>query len=163
MLNFKQWINESADVLPADHLKSGVGEYGAGWWREFNPQGLDEKNWAKTVDFSEPVQISIYSDGGALFSDGHHRVMAGKILDKSILVKIVRNDLKPEIWKEYLDRLNHGFKDYEINPEKVNLNRAYEKGYYQIPNIQIMQQGRTLGLQRESLYNFYLEKMGMTV
>jgi len=47
--------------------------------------GGTREGWAKTVDLSEPIQLS--HKGGKLFiEDGHHRYTAAKILNHKLLV-----------------------------------------------------------------------------
>jgi hypothetical protein len=114
--------------FPAKHLKSGVGEYtNSGWWRGFNPDSDEAREWAETVDFDEPIEVNVYNDGSVLFSDGHHRAMAGRILDRNVPVYINMNKMRPEVWDWYYDLLLKGQSPREINPESWNLNHLYDE------------------------------------
>ncbi len=64
--------------------------------------GLSPIEWAKTIDLSEPVQASLFSDGSLKLSDGHHRQYAGEILGKEIPVTLQAINAKPEDIKRLL-------------------------------------------------------------
>ncbi len=59
---------------------------------KFAKQGM---KWVKSVDFSEPVQVSIGRDGKFYLEDGHHRYFAAKKLGKSLDAVIEKIDGKP--------------------------------------------------------------------
>lgn len=53
--------------------------------------GLTPKQWAKTVDLSEPIEVS-YEKGKFFIEDGHHRYYAAKILNTPLNVVIEIKD-----------------------------------------------------------------------
>ena len=69
--------------FPAKYLESHMGEYRTEpHWKEFFKKSEEEqKAWAKTVNLSEPVEITVFLDGMFKHGDGHHRVMAAKRFD----------------------------------------------------------------------------------
>ena len=124
------WGSKTASqrlMFPASELKSGVGEYQAGWWRGFNPRSREAREWAKTVDFSEPVGVLVHRDGTVAFSDGHHRAMAGKILGRDIPIKITYSKLFPEVWAWYLGEIRKGRTLRQINPDGGYLDYVYQE------------------------------------
>ena len=68
--------------------------------------GLSKMEWAKTMDFSEPVEVS-YSKGKFWLEDGHHRYYAAKILNRPL-------DITLEIKDTPILKLSHGlsYDDY---------------------------------------------------
>jgi hypothetical protein len=69
------------------------------------------------MSFEEPVDVMVYSDGSLLFSDGHHRVMAGKILDACIPVTVRQGPkVTPEVWQWYRERIAEGHGPLDVNP-----------------------------------------------
>ena len=58
--------------------------------------GLSKEDWAKTVDLSEPIQLS-YEKGKFYIEDGHHRYYAAKILNKELNVNEVDFKDKPHL------------------------------------------------------------------
>lgn len=122
---------------------------------KFTNESLRRKtDWAKSVDRTNPIGVSIASDGTPLFNDGHHRVLAARILDKNVTVKIIRNALNPEVYKEYVDRIQKGFSVREINPGGWDLNNSG----YTIPTANVMAEGKRLELDRTELAKFYASK-----
>ena len=57
--------------------------------------GKTPEEWAKTIDLSEPVDVSIFSDGSLKLSDGHHRQYAAEILGKELNVNLQAINAKP--------------------------------------------------------------------
>lgn len=56
-----------------------------------NPEALYAKygmKWVRSVDFSEPVDVSIKEDGKLYLEDGHHRYFAAKKLGRKLMCKI---------------------------------------------------------------------------
>lgn len=63
-----------------------------------NPQDKFDREgmrWVRSVDFSEPVEISIGRDGLFYLEDGHHRWFAASKLKRKIKAEIVRIDGNP--------------------------------------------------------------------
>ncbi len=56
--------------------------------------GLSPKEWAETIDISEPIQLS-FKDGKFWVEDGHHRYYAAKILKKPLRVSDINIIDKP--------------------------------------------------------------------
>ena len=114
--------------------------------------------WAKSVDLSEPIDVSVYQSGEVVFNDGHHRVLAARLQNKNVNVNVVNNRLKPEIWKEYLNRISMGYSPIDINPDRVNLNYTDN---YAIPSPELMKRGKEeitmKSGRREDLFKFYLD------
>jgi ParB-like chromosome segregation protein Spo0J len=56
-----------------------------------NPEALYKKygmKWVRSVDFSEPVDVSVKEDGKFYLEDGHHRYFAAKKLGRKLMCKI---------------------------------------------------------------------------
>lgn len=53
--------------------------------------GLSKIQWAKSVDFSEPIDVS-YSKGKFWIEDGHHRYYAANILNQPLKVNLEINE-----------------------------------------------------------------------
>ena len=70
--------------FPAKYLESHMGEYRTEpHWKNFFKKSKEEQiEWAKTVNLSEPVEITVFLSGMFKHGDGHHRVMAAKLLGK---------------------------------------------------------------------------------
>lgn len=127
--HWRQYLNENKEVImfPARHLKSHMGEYSTEpRWKEFFKKSAEEqKAWAKTVNFEDPVEITVFLDGVFGHGDGHHRVMAGKILDIDIPITISYNHMKrkgePGTWEMWWKIISQGNDPKEINPEGYNL------------------------------------------
>lgn len=82
------------------------------WWDdignvkyEIRTSGLSEKEWAKTINLNEPIDVSYRvhnGEKGFFIEDGHHRYMAAKILDRPLNVDIDINlnpikEIDPEL------------------------------------------------------------------
>jgi hypothetical protein len=132
MLNeWKQYLREEEEdwkpsgeemMFPAKFLFSHMGEYRTEQrWKDFAKLSGEEKmKWARSVKLDEPVEITVFSDGTFGHGDGHHRVMAAKILDVEIPIVISRNKLKdrdPELWTVWLNSVRQGKHPKELNPE----------------------------------------------
>ena len=53
--------------------------------------GLSPKDWAQTIDLSEPIDV-VYEEGHFWIDDGHHRYYAALILDKPLNVSVTIKD-----------------------------------------------------------------------
>ena len=113
--------------FPAKHLESSAGEYDdQDFWRRLDPRSARAKEWAATISLTQPVDAWADKDGRVTFDDGHHRAMAGKILDVLIPVRI-RSRLRPEVWEWYYAMLMQGKSPWEINPGySENLQTLYD-------------------------------------
>ena len=111
--------------------------------------------WANSVDLTEPIGVHIGQHGDVVFNDGYHRVLAARILNKSVPIIIENNRMKPEIFDVFMDRIKKGFTPVQINPDGVNLNYTNN---YKIPSIEVMEQGRKLNTSRDILFQFYMSK-----
>ncbi len=63
-----------------------------------NPQDKFDKggmDWARSVDFSKPVDLGIGRHGKLHIEDGHHRWFAAKKLGRKLTGTIVKSDAKP--------------------------------------------------------------------
>jgi len=112
-------------MFPAIYLTSHMGEYDKEpHWKEWRKKSDEEKfAWAEKMDFSEPVEITVFADGTFGHGDGHHRVMAGKVLDIEIPIIITRNKLKEYeagVWEKWLNAALHK-SPKQLNPEGYNL------------------------------------------
>lgn len=58
-------------------------------------QGRKGMDWARSVDFSEPVQLSVGRDGKLYLEDGHHRYFAAQKLGKKLPAEISKIEGKP--------------------------------------------------------------------
>lgn len=59
--------------------------------QEQRNSGKSPKDWAKSIDLSEPIDV-IYEDGVFKIDDGHHRFYAAKILNKMLNVSLEIKD-----------------------------------------------------------------------
>jgi len=75
--------------------------------------GLSKIDWAKTVDLSEPIQLS-YKNGKFYIEDGHHRYYAAKILNKDLNVNEV--DFKDN---PHLTAVKNALREGKEVPEEV--------------------------------------------
>lgn len=139
--------------IPASFLAERGWEFGNAEWRDQgNLKGEALQSWLEKQlpKLSVPVDIEINKDGTMDFQDGHHRVRAAMLINSDVLVKVKRNKLDPNVWTEYLDRINKGFTYREINPDGENLNR---RG---IPSVDALKAGRHSGLRDSELFEFYV-------
>lgn len=60
-------------------------------WHDDLENVLNKIAWAKTVDLSEPIEVS-YSKGKFFIEDGHHRYYAAKLLNKELNVVVEIKD-----------------------------------------------------------------------
>ena len=86
-------------VVPAKILDSDSGEYRTEpHWRDFRKLPKEEQlAWAEkhfAGGIRKPLDVRVYADGSLMFSDGHHRAMAAKLLDEEIPIVIKRNQLQ---------------------------------------------------------------------
>jgi len=113
--------------FPAEHLESHMGEYRTELrWKEFFKKSKEEQRaWAKTVDLTEPVEVTVFIDGTFAHGDGHHRTMAAKLLGKNIPIIITRNHIKEKadegVWEEWLKIVQAGKKPKDLNPEQYSI------------------------------------------
>lgn len=56
--------------------------------------GLSKEEWAKTINLSDPIQLS-YEGGKFYIEDGHHRYYAALILNKPLFVDSIDFKDKP--------------------------------------------------------------------
>ena len=83
-----QKIPEVKNIDPSKLKNMDMYEAG-GVQSTIKASGLSEKDWAKKVDLSTPVDVSVFADGDMRIVDGHHRVKAANILGiKSIPVSL---------------------------------------------------------------------------
>jgi|694.fasta_scaffold05242_3 hypothetical protein len=68
--------------------------------------GKSEEEWAKSVDLSEPIKATIYSDGEIKIQDGHHRYLAAKILNEPLNVELKSINAKNQILNDAINRIN---------------------------------------------------------
>jgi SAM-dependent methyltransferase len=68
--------------------------------------GKSEEEWAKSVDLSEPIKATIYSDGEIKIQDGHHRYLAAKILNIPLNVELKSINAKNQILNDAINRIN---------------------------------------------------------
>ena len=123
--NWKRYLAEDKEVImfPARYLKSHMGEYRTEpHWKNFSKLSDEEKDqWAETVNLDEPVEITVFMDGTFAHGDGHHRVMAGKILNVDIPIIITHNHIKnkagDDTWGAWWDLVSQGNDPSKINPE----------------------------------------------
>ncbi len=119
--------------IPASVLYNkgrGGWEYGLGGfadWPSFRKKPKREQvAWAKEFvgsggQIREPVDISVYSDGGVKFEDGHHRVIAGALLDLDIPVRVRFINFDKELWPDLLTLLKAGYTRRQYNPQDWKL------------------------------------------
>ena len=113
--------------FPAKYLESHMGEYRTEpHWKEFFKKSKEEQvEWAKTVNLSEPVKITVFLDGMFKHGDGHHRVMAAKLLGKDIPIIITYNHMKNKseegVWEKWLENVQSGNNPKDLNPEEYNI------------------------------------------
>jgi len=126
---------EEKIYFPAKYLKTTNNEYvKEPKWREFTQKSEKEKrDWATTISLEEPVEVTVYVDGTFGFNDGHHRVMAGKILDKEIPINIAQRQMVvkyPEAWEKWKEVIVGGKRDPKtINPEGYLIKTAANIDY----------------------------------
>ena len=115
-------------MFPAKFLKSHMGEYRTepSWKRFFKLGDEKKREWAESVSLDEPVEITVFMDGTFAHGDGHHRVMAGKVLDVEVPVIITYNHIKnkaqPGTWEAWWKEVSKGNNPAQLNPEGYNLN-----------------------------------------
>ena len=107
--------------FPAKHLKSTKGEYNTELeWKNFATLSDGEKReWAETINLEEPIDVTVYVDGIFGFDDGHHRVMAARLLNKDVPIEIGQRQLVvkyPEAWEKWKEAIIDGERD----PKKAN-------------------------------------------
>ena len=95
-------------------------------WKRFFKLGDEKKReWAESVSLDEPVEITVFMDGTFAHGDGHHRVMAGKVLDVEVPVIITYNHIKnkaqPGTWEAWWKEVSKGNNPAQLNPEGYNL------------------------------------------
>jgi len=127
-------------MFPAIYLTSHMSEYDKEpHWKEWRKKSDEEKfAWAEKMDFSEPVEITVFADGTFAHGDGHHRVMAGKVLDIEIPIIITRNKLKEYeegVWEKWLNAALHK-SPKQLNPEGYNLKTMETLDYILNPREQ---------------------------
>ena len=132
--NWKKYLDEEEYkptgqemMFPAKYLFSHMGEYRTERrWRDFASLPQEEKvKWAEGVSLEEPIEVTVFADGTFGHGDGHHRAMAGKILDVDVPIIISRNKLKQksdDIWSAWISRVREGNSPKELNPEGYNIN-----------------------------------------
>ena len=117
-------------VVPAKVLESDSGEYRTEpHWREFRKLSEEEQlAWAEkhfAGGIRKPLDVRVYADGSLMFSDGHHRAMAAKLLDEEIPIIIKRNQLQEkseELWEYWHDLVMQGLHPKrDLNPESWNI------------------------------------------
>lgn len=86
-LDLAAWGNKQGDILTVDpkNLNVKYKDDLVNPQDKFNKQGM---KWANSVDFSEPIQISIGKDGKYYIEDGHHRYFAASKLNKPIQAEV---------------------------------------------------------------------------
>ena len=114
-------------MFPAKYLFSHMGEYRTEkYWGDFAKMPQEERiKWAEGVNLEEPIEVTVFADGTFGHGDGHHRAMAGKILDAEVPIIISRNKLKQksdDIWSAWISRVREGNHPKELNPEGYNIN-----------------------------------------
>ena len=113
--------------FPAKYLDSHMGEYRTEpHWKSFFKKSREEQlEWAKTVDLSEPVEVTVFLSGTFKHGDGHHRVMAAKLLGKDIPIIITYNHMKKKseegVWEKWLEIVQSGNSPKDLNPEDYNI------------------------------------------
>ena len=132
--NWREYLNEEEweptgerMMFPAKYLFSHMGEYRTERrWRDFANLPQEEKvKWAEGINLEEPIEVTVFADGTFGHGDGHHRAMAGKILDAEVPIIISRNKLKQksdDIWSAWISRVREGNHPKELNPEGYNIN-----------------------------------------
>jgi len=123
LISEEEWRASGEEMMfPAKFMFSHMGEYRTEQrWRDFAKLSEEEKvKWAQSVNVEEPVEVTVFADGMFGHGDGHHRVMAGRILNVKIPIIISRNKLKeksPELWEKWLSLIDQGKSPKELNPE----------------------------------------------
>jgi len=118
--------------FPAEYLESHMGEYRTEpYWREFFKKSNEEKlEWAKKIDLTEPVEVTVFMDGTFAHGDGHHRTMAAKLLGKDIPIIITVNHIENKgdegVWEKWLKLVLAGNSPKDLNPEKYNIKTMEE-------------------------------------
>lgn len=75
--------------------------------------GKTPLEWAKSIDLSEPVKATIFSDGEIKLSDGHHRTLAAQIRNEPLNVTLQSVNAKNENLNAAVERINAGVKANE--------------------------------------------------
>ena len=127
--NWKKYLAEDREIImfPAKFLKSHMGEYRTEpSWKEFFKLSDEKKReWAETVSLDEPVDITVFMDGTFAHGDGHHRVMAGKVLGVDIPIVITNNHIEnkaePGTWNVWWEIVSQGNDPSMVNPAGYNL------------------------------------------
>jgi hypothetical protein len=131
--NWRKFMTEDSEstgeemMFPAKYLFSHMGEYRTEkYWRDFAKMPQEEKiKWAEGVNLEEPITVTVFADGTFGHGDGHHRAMAGKILDVEVPIIITKNKVKEkseDLWETYFSRIRQGNHPKELNPEGYNIN-----------------------------------------
>ncbi len=104
-----------------------MGEYRTepSWKRFFKLSDEKKREWAKTVSLDEPVEVTVFMDGTFAHGDGHHRVMAGKVLGVDVPIVIahnhIQNKAEPGTWEAWWEIVSQGNDPSMANPEGYNL------------------------------------------
>jgi hypothetical protein len=130
-------------MIPASTIFSGGWEWdlpGFADWPKFMRMPKEKQiAWAESFMAAgpkEPVDIAVYASGGVDFEDGHHRVMAGKILGLKIPVRVRFINFNPDWWPALLELLEAGYSPRQYNPQSWKLSRVG------VPPLEVVRKGR---------------------
>ena len=96
-------------------------------WPSFRKKPKREQvAWAKEFvgpggQIREPVDITVFSNGGVKFEDGHHRVIAGALLDLDIPVRVRFLNFDKDLWPDLFTLLRAGYTRRQYNPQDWKL------------------------------------------
>lgn len=128
--------------IPAKTVYAGGWEWNKGGfadWPSFRRKPKREQiAWAKEYVGSgirEPVEVTVYSDGGVGFTDGHHRVMAGTLLDIEIPVRVKFRNFDKDLWPDLLALLKAGYTPKQYNPQGWKLTNSG------VPPLEVVRRG----------------------
>jgi hypothetical protein len=92
------------------------------------------------MGIKEPVDVFVASDGWIHFQDGHHRVMAGKLLGRDVPVRIdlrkIRQRHISEFLPDLLVLLKEGYSPRDYNPQRWSLKHSG------VPPLNVVKMGR---------------------
>ena len=94
--------------------------------------GKSEEEWAKSVDLSEPIKATIYSDGEIKIQDGHHRYLAAKILNEPLNVELKSINAKNQILNDAINRINKDVSQATVTETPV---AEIEKAKQRVDNV----------------------------
>ena len=110
----------------------------ANWPDFFRKPKAEQVAWAKQhvgAGIREPVDITVFVDGGVGFHDGHHRVLAGSLLGIEIPMRVRFRNFDASLWPDLYAVLKAGYAQRQYNPQGWKLNGSG------VPPLEVVRRG----------------------